>query len=76
MIEIHDGFGNIFPKEPEKSLQEQALLKLSEAWNLFVSIPKEEKHICDADEFCKAIHAAQNILYTQLYIKQNGIISK
>ena len=52
--------------------QEQSIKKLAEAWKLFTEIPKEEKHICDADEFCKAIHICQNILYTQLYIKEHG----
>jgi len=52
--------------------QEEALKKLAEAWNLFQEIPKEEKHVCDPDEFCKAIHVCQNILYAELYIKEHG----
>lgn len=56
------------------SKQEEALKKLAEAWNLFQEIPKEEKHVCDADEFCKGIHICQNILYAELYIKEHGIL--
>lgn len=54
------------------SKQKEALHKLADAWNLFQEIPKEEKHICDNDEFCKAIHQAQNILISQLFIKEFG----
>jgi len=54
------------------SKQEEALKLLAQAWNKFQEISKDERHPCDADEFCKAIHAAQNILYTQLYIKEHG----
>jgi len=54
------------------SKQKEALHKLAEAWNLFQKIPVNEKHVCDNDEFCKAIHQAQNILIAQLYIKEHG----
>lgn len=70
-VEITDGYGNDM-SQPKESLQELSLNKLAEAWNIFMSIPENERHVCDPDEFCKAIHAAQNILYVQLYFKQNG----
>ncbi|MES2593135.1 MAG: hypothetical protein V4608_14730 [Bacteroidota bacterium] len=58
-------------KEQDKihlTKQEQVLNKLADAWNLFKSIPKNENHVCDADEFCKAIHAAQNIMFAQIVL--------
>jgi len=67
MVEYVDNLGR-----PIIDIQKEVLYKLAEAWNLFQSIPKSEKHVCDADEFCKAIHAAQNIMYAELYIKIHG----
>ena len=43
---------------------EKALVEmLGDAWNGFCDLPEE--HPCDADEFCKAIHAAQNIILSR-----------
>jgi len=70
-VEITDGHGNDM-SQSQKPAQEHVLNKLAEAWNLFQSIPNKEKHVCDPDAFCKAIHACQNIMYTQLYIKEHG----
>lgn len=67
MVEYVDNLGR-----PIVVLQKIVLNQLAEAWNLYNTIPKNEKHVCDDDEFCKAIHAAQNIMYTQLYIKEHG----
>jgi len=33
---------------------------LADAWNAFCDLPEE--HPSDADEFCRAIHAAQDIV--------------
>ncbi|RAJ28904.1 hypothetical protein [Pedobacter cryoconitis] len=51
--------------------QEEVIKKLSEAWNLFLEIPEAAKHECDNDEFCKAIHAGQNIVFAGMYLLQN-----
>lgn len=67
MVEYTDGYGNDM-SQINLSKQEQVLNKLAEAWNLFQSIPKNEKHVCDPDEFCKAIHAAQNIMFAQVVL--------
>lgn len=36
----------------------QVVEKLAEAWNLFMKLPVE--HAMDQDEFCRAIHVAQD----------------
>lgn len=66
-VEYNDGYGNDM-SQIKLSDQEKVLNKLAEAWNLFQSINKKEKHICDPDEFCKAIHAAQNIMFAEIVL--------
>lgn len=68
-VEITDGYGNDM-SQSNLTKQEQVLNKLAEAWNVFQSIDKKEKHPCDEDEFCKAIHAAQNIMFAQIVINK------
>ena len=48
--------------------------KLAEAVNLYNNIPDEEKHPSDNQDFVFHIHAIQNLLYAQLYIKENGML--
>lgn len=52
--------------------QKDVLKKLGEAVNLFNQIPDSEKHPSDQLDFIFHIHALQNLLYAQLYIKENG----
>lgn len=54
--------------------QKECLDKSAELWNLFIKIDKSELHPDDTDDFRFHIHALQNILYTQLYIKEKGKI--
>lgn len=43
------------------TLEESHVLeKLGEAWNAFIALPPLHPH--DADEYMRAIHAAQNII--------------
>lgn len=41
------------------------------AWNVFQALPAQHK--ADKDEFMRAIHAAQNIIYTRLALRMLGI---
>lgn len=54
--------------------QKEVLSKLGEAWNLYLKIPKDKKHAFDDNDFLHAIHAAQNIMYTQLYVNNVGYV--
>lgn len=56
---------------PIRSEQEHVIHLLATAWNTFLNIPEEDKHADDNNDFRKAIHDAQRIIYTQLYKKQN-----
>ena len=48
-----------------------ALGHLAQAWNAFCSLPAQ--HEADKDEFMRAIHAAQSIIYTRLALRVLGI---
>jgi len=53
-----------------KPVQKQLADALGDIWNRFLKdIPESEKHPSDTADFQHAIHAAQNILFTQLYLK-------
>jgi len=54
------------------SKQEIALHKSAELWNSFLDIYDSEKHPDDTNDFRFHIHALQNILYTQMHIKEHG----
>ena len=52
--------------------QEAALEKTTELWNAFLDIAKTEMHPDDTNDFRHHLHALQNILYTQMYKKENS----
>jgi hypothetical protein len=52
----------------------EVLKKLAEAMNAFTEIPKEDKHPSDTLDFVFHIHALQNLVYTEMYIKEHGPI--
>jgi hypothetical protein len=41
-------------------------------WNAILEIPKEDMHPDDLNDLRFHIHAIQNILYAQAYIKKHG----
>ena len=72
-VEIHDGFGNVYEQEHSNpSKQKIALDKTAALWNSFCDIPTEEMHPDDNNDFKFHLHALQNLLYTQCYIKEHG----
>lgn len=48
-----------------------ALGHLAQAWDAFCSLPAQ--HEADKDEFMRAIHAAQSIIYTRLALRVLGV---
>jgi len=53
-----------------KVATQHELLKLSaDLWNEYLLIPDSEKHPDDTNDIRFHIHAIQNIMYTQLYKK-------
>lgn len=55
-----------------KSKQEISLNISADLWNSIVDIPKDEMHPDDESDLRHHIHAIQNILYAQLFIKKHG----
>ncbi len=51
------------------SKQDETLKITADLWNSFLKIPKEEMHPDDTNDIRFHIHAIQNILYTQKYMK-------
>jgi len=51
-VEYTDGYGNDM-SQIHLTKQEQVLNKLAEAWNLFKSIDKKEKHVLTMMNFVK-----------------------
>lgn len=49
--------------------QDKVLDKSRELWNEFMSIPENELHPDDTNDFIFHLHALQNIMYTQKYKK-------
>lgn len=49
--------------------QDKVLDKSRELWNEFMSIPENELHPDDTNDFRFHLHALQNIMYTQKYKK-------
>ena len=47
------------------------IVLLGDAWNSYQHIPNGLQHPDDERDFRHAIHTAQRILYTQLYLKDN-----
>lgn len=54
--------------------QEEVLKISAELWNKFLEIPQQELHLDDNNDFRHHLHAIQNIMYTQLFIKKHGKI--
>lgn len=44
------------------------LNQLADVWNAFIKL--EVLHECDRDEFCRSIHAAQNIIMARVALRQ------
>jgi len=55
----------------DKNIQDDVLKISADLWNKYLEIPKEEKHPDDTNDIRFHIHAIQNILFTQLYKKNN-----
>lgn len=52
---------------------QKEVMKLSgELWNAILKLPKAELHPDDLNDLRFHIHAIQNILYAQAYIKEHG----
>lgn len=60
--------------EQESIKQKCCLNKTAELWNEILNIPIGDCNPDDINDLRYHIHAIQNILYTQLYIKENGKI--
>lgn len=65
--------GRLKPAPKNKSKQEICLSLTANLWNEMQSILSEDSiHPDDMNDMRHHIHAIQNILYTQLYIKRHG----
>lgn len=49
--------------------QDKVLDKSRELWDEFMNIPKNELHPDDTNDFRFHLHALQNIMYAQKYLK-------
>jgi hypothetical protein len=53
--------------------QHNALDKSRELWDEVMKIPQSEMHPDDIHDIRQHLHAIQNILYAQLYLKQKSV---
>lgn len=54
-----------------KPEEREVLALLGQAWNKFLELPV--LHTMDHQEFCHAIHAAQNIVLARAGLREEGI---
>lgn len=54
--------------------QDKVLDKSRELWDEFMSIPKNELHPDDTNDFRHHLHALQNIMYSQKYLKSKNTV--
>lgn len=54
--------------------QDKVLDKSRELWDEFMSIPEKQMHPDDVNDFRHHLHALQNIMYDQKYLKERQIV--
>lgn len=55
-------------------IQDKVLDKSGELWDEFMKIPQSQMHPDDTNDFRHHLHALQNIMYAQKYLKEKQVV--
>jgi len=55
-------------------IQDKVLDKSRELWDEFMKIPQSQMHPDDTNDFRHHLHALQNIMYAQKYLKKKQVV--
>lgn len=56
------------------NIQDKVLDKSRELWDEFMKIPQSQMHPDDTNDFRHHLHALQNIMYAQKYLKEKQVV--